>query len=66
MHDGYGQGLYEPDPAGMVGHSGEHIGYMALAGCLPEDGAVVVVLSNDVGVDLSPIAQQLIDAVRSG
>jgi len=63
MHDGYGLGLYEPDPAGMVGHSGEHIGYMALAGCMPEDGAVVVVLSNDV-VDLSAIAQPLVDAVR--
>jgi D-alanyl-D-alanine carboxypeptidase len=64
MHDGYGLGLYEPDPPGTVGHSGEHIGYMALAGCLPEDGAVVVVLTNDV-LDLSPIAQRLIDAVRS-
>jgi len=64
MHDGYGLGLFEPDPAGTVGHSGEHVGYMALAGCLPEDGAVVVVLSNDVGVDLSAIAEPLVDAVR--
>ena len=66
MHDGYGLGLYEPDPAGTVGHSGEHIGYMALAGCLPEDGAVVVVLSNDVGIDLSAIAGPLVAALRSG
>ena len=64
MYDGYGLGLYEPDPPGTVGHSGEHVGYMSLAGCLPEDGAVVVVLSNDV-LDLSPIARRLIDAVRS-
>lgn len=64
MHDGYGLGLYRPDPPGMVGHSGEHIGYMALAGCLPKDGVVVVVLSNDVGVDLSAIAGPLVDAVR--
>lgn len=52
MHDGYGLGLYEPDPPGTVGHDGEHEGYVSLAGCLPEDGTVVVVLSNDV-VDLS-------------
>ena len=64
MRDGYGLGLYEPDPPGTVGHAGEHIGYMSLAGCLPEDGAVVVVLSNDV-VDLSPIAERLIEAMRS-
>ena len=64
MHDGYGLGLYEPDPPGTVGHGGEHVGYVSLAGCLPEDGAVVVVLSNDE-VDLSPIAQGLVDAVRS-
>ncbi len=64
LRDGYGLGLYQPDPPGTLGHSGEHIGYMALAGCLPEDGAVVVVLSNDVGVDLSAIAEALVDAVR--
>ena len=63
MHDGYGLGLYEPDPPGTVGHGGEHVGYASLAGCVPADGAVVVVLSNDV-IDLSPIAQRLIDAVR--
>ncbi|HEY6566752.1 MAG TPA: serine hydrolase domain-containing protein [Actinomycetota bacterium] len=62
MHDGYGLGLYEPDPPGTVGHGGEHVGYVSMAGCLPEDGAVIVVLSNDV-VDLSPVAQRLIDAV---
>ena len=62
MHDGYGLGLYQPDPPGTVGHSGEHIGYKALAGCLPEDGSVFVVLSNDVGDDLSPIAERLVNA----
>jgi D-alanyl-D-alanine carboxypeptidase len=64
MHDGYGLGLSEPDPPGTVGHGGEHIGYMSLAGCLPEHGAVVVVLSNHV-VDLSAVAGPLVDAVRS-
>jgi hypothetical protein len=34
---------------------GENEGYTSLAGCLPEDGTVVVVLSNDVGTDLSAI-----------
>lgn len=63
MHDGYGLGLYEPDPPGTVGHSGEHIGYMALAGCLPARGAVVVVLSNAM-IDTSAVAGPLLDALR--
>lgn len=62
MHDGYGLGLYEPDPSGTVGHGGEHIGYVALAGCLPEQGVVVVVLSNDM-IDTSAVAEQLVDTV---
>lgn len=66
MRDGYGLGLYRPDPPGTVGHSGEHIGYMALAGCLPEDGTVFVVLTNEGGVDLSAIAEPLVDAVTTG
>jgi D-alanyl-D-alanine carboxypeptidase len=64
MHDGYGLGLYEPDPPGTVGHGGEHEGYMSLAGCLPERDAVVVVLSNHL-VDTSAIAGPLVDAVDS-
>ena len=49
FEDGYGLGLYDvADPFGRsVGHSGEHIGYRAWAGCLPEDGTVVVVLTNE-------------------
>ena len=61
MHDGYGLGLYEPDPRGTVGHGGEHEGYVSLAGCLLEHGAVVVVLSNRV-VDISPVAGSLVNA----
>jgi CubicO group peptidase (beta-lactamase class C family) len=66
--DGYGLGLYNPgDPyAEVVGHAGEHDGYVAWAGCLPEDGAVVVVLSNCVVVDIGLMARPLVDAVRSG
>jgi len=64
MHDGYGLGLYEPDPPGTVGHGGEGIGFVSLAGCLPASGVVVVVLSNQM-IDISPVAGRLVDAVRS-
>jgi CubicO group peptidase (beta-lactamase class C family) len=64
FQDGYGLGLAELDPPGTVGHSGEHVGYVSLAGCLPEHGAVVVVLSNRV-VDISAIAGPLVDAALS-
>ena len=63
MHDGYGLGLYQPDPPGTVGHGGEHVGYTSLAGCLPEQGVVVVVLSNDDMIDTSAVAEPLVDAV---
>jgi CubicO group peptidase (beta-lactamase class C family) len=51
FHDGYGLGPYNPgDPyAQVVGHTGEHDGYVAWAGCLPEDGSVIVVLSKSRG-----------------
>jgi CubicO group peptidase (beta-lactamase class C family) len=67
MQDGYGLGLYQPDPPGTVGHGGEHIGYTSLAGCLPRDGIVVVVLDNrsaDV-IDVSAIAGPLVDRLRA-
>jgi D-alanyl-D-alanine carboxypeptidase len=66
MRDGYGLGLYRPDPPGTVGHSGEHIGYTALAGCLPGDGTVVVVLTNQVEGNLSAIAESLVHAATTG
>jgi hypothetical protein len=37
---------------------------VALAGCLPEDGSVVVVLANHTDVDPGAIAQRLIDTAR--
>jgi hypothetical protein len=62
-----GLGLYDvAEPyAYAVGHTGEHIGYEAWAGCRPEDGAVVVVLSNRAVENLGGMAQPLVDAVRS-
>jgi CubicO group peptidase (beta-lactamase class C family) len=45
---GYGLGLFNPayGHARAVGHQGELFGYMSWAACLPEEGAVIVVLSN--------------------
>ena len=52
---GYGLGLFNPayGHASAIGHQGELFGYMSWAACLPDDGAVVVVLSNRVVDDLS-------------
>jgi D-alanyl-D-alanine carboxypeptidase len=68
FHDGYGLGLIDvADPyARGVGHTGADVGYVAWAGCLPEYGAVVVVLHNRVVEDIGGIARPLVDAVRSG
>ncbi len=48
-----------------VGHGGEHIGYVAWAGCLPEEGSVVVVLSNRAFENVLETAIPLVKAVRS-
>jgi D-alanyl-D-alanine carboxypeptidase len=66
FEDGYGLGLYNPgDPyADVVGHTGSHDGYVSWAGCLPEDGAVVVVLTNQVVDDIGLMAEPLVGAVR--
>lgn len=50
---------------GAVGHTGQHDGYVSWAGCLPEDGAVVVVLTDQVFDDIGAMAGPLVDAVRS-
>jgi D-alanyl-D-alanine carboxypeptidase len=46
--DGYGLGLYNPaiGYATGFGHTGELPGYMSWAACLPDEGAVIVVLTN--------------------
>ncbi len=64
FQDGYGLGLFSLY-AGAVGHGGEHIGYVAWAGCLPEEGSVVVVLSNRAFENVLETAIPLVKAVRS-
>ncbi|HYI43904.1 MAG TPA: serine hydrolase [Actinomycetota bacterium] len=61
----YGLGLFEvADPyAGGVGHTGSHVGYVSWGGCLPESGAVVVVLHNRVVDDIGGMARPLVTAL---
>lgn len=67
FRDGYGLGLYNPGEgyAQVVGHTGQHDGYVSWAGCLPEDGAVVVVLTNHVFDDIGGMAEPLVEAVSA-
>ncbi|HVM11288.1 MAG TPA: serine hydrolase domain-containing protein [Actinomycetota bacterium] len=70
---GYGLGLFNPayGHAPAVGHQGELFGYMSWAACLPEDGAVIVVLSNR---EVHAMSEELffrplrpfVDVLRSG
>jgi D-alanyl-D-alanine carboxypeptidase len=67
FHDGYGLGLYNvADGYGdALGHTGEGISgtYVSWAGCLPEEHAVVVVLSNHGPVeDIGGMARPLVEA----
>jgi CubicO group peptidase (beta-lactamase class C family) len=70
----YGLGLFNPAHpyARAVGHEGELFGYMSWAGCLPEDGAVIVVLSNRLVKDghflqfHQLMGRSLVDVLRSG
>src|SRR3712207_2231171 len=64
--DGYGLGLFNPADsyAEGVGHIGDHDRYAAWAGCLPEDGLVVVVLANQFIDDKGGMARPLVEAVR--
>jgi D-alanyl-D-alanine carboxypeptidase len=64
FHDGYGLGLYAPYP-GVVGHTGEDVGFVAWAGCLPENGSVIVVLHNRVVDDIGAMPLSLVEAVLS-
>lgn len=61
---GYGLGLYLLDRPGTVGHGGEDLGGVSLAGCVPDDGVVFAVLVNR-NVDVSAIAGPLVAALRS-
>ena len=69
---GYGLGLWNPayGYARGVGHGGELFGYMSWAACLPEEGAVIVVLSNRLVYSLtlnllSGALRPFVDALRS-
>ena len=65
FHEGfYGLGLMSLY-GGAVGHGGYHIGYVAWAGCRPEDGSLIVVLSHRVVEDILAMAIPLVAAVRS-
>ena len=70
--DSYGLGMYNPTLwyAQAFGHTGQLPGYMSWAGCLPEDEAVIVVLTNheidDGHLEWSHgLARPLVDALRS-
>ncbi len=66
--DGYGLGLFNiADPYALaVGHGGQNFGYVSWAGCLPEVGAVIVVLSNREFEDIGGMPAPLVDAVIAG
>jgi D-alanyl-D-alanine carboxypeptidase len=68
----YGLGLYNPASgyAQAFGHTGQLPGYMSWAACLPEDRAVIVVLTNHEVDDghlafSHGLARPLVDALRS-
>lgn len=65
FRDEYGLGLFDvADPyAHGVGHLGSNFGYVAWAGCLPEDGSVVVVLANSDVEEIWQMAEPLVDAL---
>jgi len=65
--DGYGLGLFNPADsyAEGVGHIGDHDGYAAWAGCLPDDASIVVVLANRFIDDKGGMARPLVEAMQS-
>jgi CubicO group peptidase (beta-lactamase class C family) len=64
--DGYGLGLFDVagSDAVSIGHAGSNFGYVSWAGCLPEEGAVIVVLSTYRFDDIGGMAGPLIQVVR--
>ena len=69
---GYGLGMYNPASgyASAFGHTGQLPGYMSWAACLPEDEAVIVVLTNHEVDDghwafSHGLARPLVDVLRS-
>lgn len=72
LQEGYGLGLYNvASPLEQaVGHTGDSgfpgYEYAAWAGCLPDHGVVIVVLSNSEVANIDEMASPLIEAVTSG
>ena len=64
--DGYGLGLFNAaDPyARGIGHIGDAFGFAAWAGCMPDEHAVIVVLSNRSVEDKGFMARPLVLAAR--
>jgi D-alanyl-D-alanine carboxypeptidase len=64
--DGYGLGLTDVTApyATSYGHPGSDVGFVAWAGCLPDSGSVVVVLSN-TGLEDITMMQPLVLAAES-
>jgi D-alanyl-D-alanine carboxypeptidase len=64
----YGLGMFQvADPYALaVGHSGADYGFASWAGCLPEQGAVVVVLTNREVDDIGGMARPLVRALQLG
>ena len=61
--DGYGLGLYTVSAyPTAVGHAGGALGYTAWAGCLPDQGTVIVVLHNREVDDMGGMAGPLVSA----
>jgi D-alanyl-D-alanine carboxypeptidase len=60
-HDWYALGIADRSDAspGAVGNKGDHVGFNALAECLPDLRAVVVVLVNDEQADTDLLAASL-------
>ena len=67
LNGGYGLGLYNVAAtyAQAVGHTGVDVGFAAWAGCVPENGAVVVVLTNRLDEHIDGLARPLVDALPS-
>jgi D-alanyl-D-alanine carboxypeptidase len=65
--DDYGLGLFDVADlyAASFGHAGQDIGYVSWAGCLPDSGSVVVVLSNHVVDDIGGMPRPLVVSAES-
>jgi D-alanyl-D-alanine carboxypeptidase len=67
IQDGYGLGLYNSaDPyAQAIGNTGGDVGYASWAGCLPDSGTVIVVLTNQMVDGGNSLAQSLVLAAAT-